>query len=83
MFEILFNIAATLSDERTTIIDDIMIVASDASGETLDWPQDLATEINEISPKNLWMECEGDWAKYSAYYELPDGTTALLEWRTY
>ena len=83
MFEILFNIAAELSDNRTTIIDDITIVASDASGETLDWPEDLAPEIAKISPNDLYAECANEWMHYSASYELPNGTMALLEWRAY
>lgn len=83
MFQILFAIAVELSDNRTTIIDDITIVASDASGETLDWPEDIAPEIAKVSPKELWMECSNEWMHYFAYFELQDGTTALLEWRAY
>ena len=86
MFQILFNLAAELSDERISIIDNIRIVADDADGHELDWPEEIAPEIAEISPKDLWMESipeKPEWAEYSAYYELPDGRDALLQWWVY
>lgn len=83
----LFDLAADFSDSRITIIDDITIVAEDAEGAEIDWPEDLADELmTGPMPNEVWTETaesKPEWAHYYAYWELADGTSVLLDWLAY